>query len=367
MCIYCHLFSSLLALLTGSFTVPLTALSSGNPPKSSESHSTPAQVKPRGAAQRNSIAKLLATKKNNVANLISQIETKETLQNMPKLPSYVPRESEVKHENKGRVHMTNMGVMCNEKTTSNDHSLQLSAFVPPNKLLTWGTVPCRTSTAPPHHSTKPHSPHAHPDPKSPSLSSPHTQSLPLSPSLPPFHSSSTPHSYVHPATTSHNQTHHIHTSHISHSSTFASSNVHSRSSPYVGTPPLLHSSPSLSGGSQEDAPSNGSSESGVRRCRPVNEVVFKCTSRPHGDSDSSTGSPHVTEIARVNPRDILNEMPPASPGIASDSNSQRNILTHPTSPKGEIVYYLYNMHRIYITCKMVSTSMHKHLECNINR
>lgn len=347
--IYSLPFAHLLALLTGSFTVPLTALPSGTPSKSSESHSTPAQVKPRGAAQRNSIAKLLATKKNNVANLISQIETKETLQNMPQLQSHVPRELEVKQEegNKRCMHMTNMGVMCNEKTTSNDHSLQLSGFVPPTKLPTRGTMPCRTSTAPPHHSTKPHSPRAHPDPKSPSLSSPHMQCLPLSPSLPPFHSSSTPHSYVHPATTSHIQTHHIHTSHISHSSTSTTSNMHSRSSPYVGTPPLLHSSPSLSGGSQEDAPSNGSSESGVRRCRPVNEMVFKCTSRPHGDSDSSTGSPHVTEIAKVNPREIFNEMPPASPGIASDSNSQRNLLTHPTSPKGESVYYLYIIHAVY--------------------
>lgn len=345
-------FSHLFTLLTGSFTVPLTTLPFSTPPKNSESHSMPAPIKPRGAAQRSSIAKLLATKKNNVANLISQIETKETSQNMPNLQSYVPSELGTKQEreNKGCtfMHMTNLGVKSNEKTTSNSHFLQLSGFVPPTKLptCTCGTIPFPISTTPPHHCIKPHSPHVHPDPRSLSLSSSHTQSLPLPQSHPPFNSSSTPHSYVQPTT--HIQTHaHINTSHISHSSTSTTSNVHSRS--HVDTPPLLHSLASLSGGSQEDAPSNGSpirSESSIKRCRPVNEVVYKCKNSPHGDSDSSTESPHVSEIAEVNPREIFNKMPPASPGIASDANSQRR---HPISPKGENVYInLYNTHVVYM-------------------
>lgn len=337
-----HVTSLSLPFLPNLLTslVPLTSLQLGSPPQSSKEPSPPAApIKPRGAAQRSSIAKLLATKRNNVANLISQIETKESLQTtkqdelQPRSPGH-PCElrEEQKEKNNDSVPKTNMGMQSNESRTSDNRLLQSSGITSPaisTCTFSYSTHP--VNHASPQQYTIPFSPsHTHPEsPPShphtyPSNSHPH----PFSP--PHTHSPlSPPHSYAYPSTTSHVQSHtypSMHTTPHSHPST----STHSHSPPFTSTPPLPHTPSSFSGGSEDDVASSGSPQSDNKRCRPVNEVVLRCTSISHGDPGSCACDMQV--------RDALQE-------ATSDDQSWRkslpDFLSSPTSPKSQNTTYVY--------------------------
>ena len=302
-----------------------------------ETPSSPVSIKPRGVAQRRSIAKLLAAKKNNVASLISQIETKEIMQqpNRTGHPSKPPVE-QAKKDN-GSIHRTNMGVHYNEGRTS----LQSSRVTSPS--MSTGTMsystPSVTSTSSNATTTTLSDSHSHTHPQSfSSLSYPQPQPTSrshtgLQPTTAPYHHSHrvsspptslpSPHLREPPITTSHAQCHPcapvqtpLHTSPASHSFS-------------LNKPP-----PSLPDDT-EDHLSSSASHGFSKRCRPVNEVVLRST---NGDSAGATTSSHATEVTRVSAKEREKQIS-STPGAACADQSQKkslpDFLSSPTTPKSE--------------------------------
>ena len=355
-------------------SVPLSTLRLGTPPRDSKEQSPPAApIKPRGAAQRNSIAKLLATKRNNVANLISQIETKEGTHQAVHMQQ--PTRTRSSHDHEPEHDRTALdGSSPSHKMQDVQHEMQghyhlfhdPSTSVSASRLYKNGrpsqTHPSMPPTSKSHLTPSPPVPHIHnyepcheppsplmasPTPSTAHFSPPHTHQTPLTSTNPPLplplpHPLSTPRS-PHPTISSPPPHSHIHTpsTHTFNSLTHAMPHhSHKQLSADSTSPVSLMPSqralsppqrlPSLSWDSEEDA--HGT------RCRPVNEVVLQ-----HG---SGTPTSPSSQRNTTNRRESLNERErtsiltsDAGSGTSTERNALPDLLSS-SSPKSELVELL---------------------------
>ena len=325
------------------FTVPLSMLRLGTPPRDSKEPSPPsAPIKPRGAGQRNSIAKLLATKRNNVAKLISKIETKEAAQHQKTMrtdhdseqPAIAERGSShkkhVQHESRRPYnHCQPTPVQHHNNTSAVSHSTPQSPspLSPPSS-----TRPQMDSSHIPHyplstsHNRHPNPPspasptvsfslsHTHPAPLS------HPRSRPMSPKSPsPQLTYSPPHSMTHAG-----HTHTIHTQAISHSHPHSTPKSPVASppvmSPRLATAPHLFQAPSLEDNSQ----SSGSLSSFHGSLQSPPAIERQANASP-ADPPTSPTSQHSIDSGRVSLRERQKTSGPTSVG-ESDKYSQRKSL-----------------------------------------
>ena len=322
------------------FSVPLSTLRLGTPPRDSKESSPPsAPIKPRGAAQRNSIAKLLATKRNNVANLISQIETKETSQHQPTVTESHTSEqpavtdkpfghkepvttSPYNHPQSNPVNTVRHHINTNAVSRSTSQSS--SPLSPPST-----TRPEMHSSHIPYHPLSPS--HNRPNPPSPasptvSFSPSHTQPAPLSARPRPHPMSPKSPS---PQLTPHSISPHIMThAPSSHTYSVAMSHQHSTpNSPSVTSPPRPQPPPRATAPKLFQAHAIPQSPSDTERHTSVSPT----------DLPTSPTSQHSTDSGRVSLRERETTSSLASLGESNIHSQRKSLpdLLSSSSPKSK--------------------------------
>lgn len=279
---------------------PLSSLRLGSPPPNDG-------VKPRGTAHRNSIARLLATKRNNVANMISKIEAKENFhrsqqQEKPQLkslpqpdqPAYLSPQHEQRERESSKQCKTKVEMQYNALSSmcASAHSeLAPSESSSPNVSL-------------------PHSPQQAGDQN-------HTRNERRS-------SSEDRHTPVSP--------HHLSTSTQSSTPPRSLTPPHSHS-PSSGTPFLSHTPPFSS---QEDTPNSSprSLSTTPKRRRPVNEMVIR---RKQSGTSTPPNSPQLPNKDRqASPLEEVSE-------AQARRKSLPEVLSSPT-PTSELYIGVYHVH-----------------------
>jgi hypothetical protein len=312
--------------------VPLSTLRLGTPPRDSKESSPPsAPIKPRGAAQRNSIAKLLATKRNNVANLISRIETKKASQHQPTVTeshtSEQPAVTDKPFSHKEPVTTSLYNHPQSNPVNTVRHHINTNAVSRSTSQSSSPLSPPSTTTPQMHSSHIPHHPlspsHNRPNPPSPasptvSFSPSHTQPAPLSARPRPHpmspKSPSPQLTYSPPHSISPHMTH----APSSHAYSVAMSHSHQHStpnSPSVTSPPRPQPPPRATAPKLFQAP-------GIPQNPPDTE---RHASVSPTDLPTSPTSQHSTDSGRVSLRERETTSSLASLG-ESDIHSQRKSL-----------------------------------------